>query len=79
MIILLYIQTVPPPAYESIFGRVREVHRSSNGVLDFIKNLVILSAGTSKFTSVFFFFFFFSPSSFMKLSTMGICQCLHGY
>lgn len=39
---------VPPPTYESLFGRVREVQKSSNGLVDFIKNLIILFLGTSK-------------------------------
>ncbi|XP_042882322.1 uncharacterized protein LOC122259542 isoform X1 [Penaeus japonicus] len=37
---------VPPPTYESLFGRVREVQKSSNGLVDFIKNLIILFLGT---------------------------------
>ncbi|XP_055529415.1 transmembrane protein 272-like [Wyeomyia smithii] len=31
---------VPPPPYESLTGRVREVHKASNGTFDFIKNVV---------------------------------------
>ncbi|CAL4061289.1 unnamed protein product, partial [Meganyctiphanes norvegica] len=38
----------PPPSYESLFGRVREVHKTSSGILDFVKNILILLLGTSK-------------------------------
>ncbi|XP_071521589.1 transmembrane protein 272-like isoform X2 [Panulirus ornatus] len=37
---------VPPPTYDSLFGRVREVQKTSNGVVDFVKNLIILFMGT---------------------------------
>uniref|UniRef100_A0A182J056 Uncharacterized protein n=1 Tax=Anopheles atroparvus TaxID=41427 RepID=A0A182J056_ANOAO len=36
----------PPPSYDSLFGRVREAHKSSKGVLDFVTNVVILVLGT---------------------------------
>ncbi|XP_055625293.1 uncharacterized protein LOC129767982 [Toxorhynchites rutilus septentrionalis] len=36
----------PPPSYDSLFGRVREAHKSSTGILDFLKNVVILLLGT---------------------------------
>ncbi|MPC19623.1 uncharacterized protein LOC123507468 [Portunus trituberculatus] len=36
----------PPPTYDSLFGRVREVQKTSNGILDLIKNLIILFVGT---------------------------------
>ncbi|XP_050708103.1 uncharacterized protein LOC126993241 isoform X2 [Eriocheir sinensis] len=36
----------PPPTYDSLFGRVREVHKTSTGIMDFIKNLIILFLGT---------------------------------
>ncbi|KAK7863897.1 hypothetical protein R5R35_007227 [Gryllus longicercus] len=36
----------PPPSYDSLFGRVREAHKSSKGVFDFLKNVVILLLGT---------------------------------
>ncbi|XP_042207349.1 uncharacterized protein LOC121856094 isoform X2 [Homarus americanus] len=36
----------PPPTYDSLFGRVREVHKTSNGVIDFIKNIIVLFVGT---------------------------------
>ncbi|XP_062562929.1 uncharacterized protein LOC134226280 [Armigeres subalbatus] len=36
----------PPPSYDSLFGRVREAHKSSTGVMDFLKNVVILLLGT---------------------------------
>lgn len=36
----------PPPSYDSLFGRVREAHKSSKGVFDFVTNVVILVLGT---------------------------------
>ncbi|CAH0560767.1 unnamed protein product [Brassicogethes aeneus] len=36
----------PPPSYDSLFGRVREAHKSSKGVLDFLKNIIIIVLGT---------------------------------
>lgn len=36
----------PPPSYDSLFGRVREAQRSSKGVLDFLKNVIIIVLGT---------------------------------
>ncbi|XP_055706239.1 transmembrane protein 272-like [Phlebotomus papatasi] len=42
----------PPPSYDSLFGRVREVHRSSKGFVDFLKNIVILLLGTLGFTVI---------------------------
>lgn len=36
----------PPPSYDSLFGRVREVQKSSKGVLDFFKNIFIIILGT---------------------------------
>ncbi|XP_063242855.1 transmembrane protein 272-like [Bacillus rossius redtenbacheri] len=36
----------PPPSYDSLFGRMREAHKSSKGMLDFLKNVVILLLGT---------------------------------
>ncbi|CAH1102346.1 unnamed protein product [Psylliodes chrysocephalus] len=36
----------PPPSYDSLFGRVREAQKSSKGVLDFLKNIIIIVLGT---------------------------------
>ncbi|XP_076181502.1 uncharacterized protein LOC143153811 isoform X2 [Ptiloglossa arizonensis] len=36
----------PPPSYDSLFGRIREAHRVSKGVLDFLKNVTLLLLGT---------------------------------
>lgn len=41
----------PPPSYDSLFGRVREAHKSSTGLLDFLKNVVILLLGTREYRS----------------------------
>lgn len=42
----------PPPSYDSLFGRVREAHKSSTGMMDFLKNVVILLLGTRKYHSL---------------------------
>lgn len=36
----------PPPSYQSLFGQVREVHKSSSGVLDFLRSVILLLLGT---------------------------------
>lgn len=36
----------PPPSYDSLFGRMREAHKASKGVFDFIKNIIVLLLGT---------------------------------
>ncbi|XP_018336283.1 uncharacterized protein LOC108744834 isoform X2 [Agrilus planipennis] len=36
----------PPPSYDSLFGRIREAERTSKGILDFIKNVLIILLGT---------------------------------
>ncbi|XP_063981993.1 uncharacterized protein LOC135165018 [Diachasmimorpha longicaudata] len=38
--------TGPPPSYDSLFGRVREVPKASKAVLDFLLNIVVLLVGT---------------------------------
>ncbi|GJQ86648.1 hypothetical protein Trydic_g15750 [Trypoxylus dichotomus] len=35
----------PPPSYDSLFGRVREARRTSKGVFDFFKNILIILLG----------------------------------
>ncbi|XP_022901730.2 transmembrane protein 272-like [Onthophagus taurus] len=35
----------PPPSYDSLFGRVREARKTSKGVFDFLKNVVIILLG----------------------------------
>lgn len=57
VLIFFFFFSVPPPTYDSLFGRVREVQKSSNGVIDFVKNLIILFLGTSEYT------FLFSPTN----------------
>lgn len=39
----------PPPSYDSLYEVAREVHKTSLGVLDFVKNIVILVLGTRKY------------------------------
>ncbi|KAK5643267.1 hypothetical protein RI129_007112 [Pyrocoelia pectoralis] len=36
----------PPPSYDSLFGRVREAQRTSKGVFQFLKNILIILLGT---------------------------------
>ncbi|KAF5284579.1 hypothetical protein FQR65_LT02405 [Abscondita terminalis] len=36
----------PPPSYDSLFGRVREARRTSKGVFEFLKNILIILLGT---------------------------------
>ncbi|XP_072376403.1 transmembrane protein 272-like isoform X1 [Diabrotica undecimpunctata] len=36
----------PPPSYDSLFGRVREAQKTSKGILDFLKNIIIIVLGT---------------------------------
>lgn len=43
---------VPPPTYESLFGRVRQAHRESNGFLEFLKKLLLLIIGTVSCTII---------------------------
>lgn len=40
----------PPPSYDSLFGRVREVRKTSRGFVDFIKNLFFFLLGKSNIT-----------------------------
>lgn len=40
--------SAPPPSYDSLFGRVREARKSSKGLIDFAKNVLILLLGTRK-------------------------------
>lgn len=35
----------PPPSYDSLFGRVREARKTSKGVFDFFKNILIILLG----------------------------------
>lgn len=36
----------PPPTYDSLFGRVQEIQKSSSGLFDFVKNLTLILVGT---------------------------------
>ncbi|XP_015600520.1 uncharacterized protein LOC107270219 [Cephus cinctus] len=36
----------PPPSYDSLFGRMREAHKASKGVFNFLKNIIVLLLGT---------------------------------
>jgi hypothetical protein len=43
---LCFSLSAPPPSYDSLFGRVREAHRTSKGIIDFLKNVICLLLGT---------------------------------
>lgn len=45
---LIAAAAVPPPSYDSIYGRVREAQKQSKGIVDFMKNIFVLLLGTSK-------------------------------
>jgi hypothetical protein len=47
----IFLFSAPPPSYDSLFGRVREAHKASKGMFDFLKNVIILLLGTSMFIS----------------------------
>lgn len=36
----------PPPSYDSLFGRMREAHKASKGIFEFLKNILMLLLGT---------------------------------
>lgn len=42
----------PPPSYESVIGRVREVHKESSGTIDFFRKIILLLVGTGKFVLI---------------------------
>lgn len=44
---------VPPPSYDSLFGRVREARKSSSGILGFVMNVAIILLGTSKINKTY--------------------------
>lgn len=50
---ILAAAAVPPPSYDSIYGRVREAQKQSKGVLDFMKNIFVLLLGTSKWVAFY--------------------------
>ena len=35
-----------PPSYDSLFGRIRDTHKSSRNLVDFLAKLVLLLIGT---------------------------------
>lgn len=45
----LHLILAPPPSYDSLFGRVREAQKSSTGLIDFLRNVVIIILGTCKY------------------------------
>jgi len=66
--------SAPPPTYESLFGRVREVHRESSGSLDFIKNVVFLLIGTIGFT-IFIGVILIIPISMFIIGLIYLQEC----
>ena len=49
---VIYVFTVPPPSYESLFGQVRKARKNSDGVFSYAKNLLILLLGTGTYVDV---------------------------
>lgn len=45
---LIVTAAAPPPSYQSLFGQVREARKSSNGLIDFLRKLVLILLGTRK-------------------------------
>ncbi|XP_054268016.1 transmembrane protein 272-like [Macrosteles quadrilineatus] len=64
----------PPPSYDSLFGRVREVRKSSSGFLDFFKNLTILLIGTIG-CGVVFTITFVIPVSMIVVGLVYLHEC----
>lgn len=48
----LNFSKAPPPSYDSLFGRVREARKTSKGVIDFLKNILIILLGAGNIDAV---------------------------
>lgn len=48
----------PPPSYQSLFGEIKDARHGSSSVLDFLKKLILILAGTSKFENDYCYFTF---------------------
>ena len=49
----------PPPSYQSLFGEIKDARHGSSSVLDFLKKLILILAGTSKFENDYCYFTFY--------------------
>ena len=49
---LFFFLLGPPPSYQSLFGEIQGARESSSSSLDFLKKLILLLAGTSKYSCV---------------------------
>ena len=45
MIKYMYV-SAEPPSYDSLFGRIRDTHKASRNVIDFVLNVTLLLLGT---------------------------------
>ncbi|XP_077518964.1 transmembrane protein 272-like isoform X2 [Amblyomma americanum] len=64
----------PPPSYQSLFGKVREVHKTSSGVLNFLLNVAVLILGTLGCT-ILIGVTFIIPVSMIVIGTIYINDC----
>ena len=48
-VLVLSIFLGPPPSYQSLFGEIQGARQSSSSTMDFLKKLILLLAGTSKY------------------------------
>ncbi|XP_074598524.1 uncharacterized protein LOC141853176 [Brevipalpus obovatus] len=65
---------IAPPSYNSLFGQVREVRKSANGFLDFIRKLLVLILGTLGVT-IFVGFTIFIPLTMILIGASHMDQC----
>ena len=42
----LFCATAEPPSYDSLFGRIRDTHKASRNVVDFVVKVILLLLGT---------------------------------
>ena len=42
----LFYATAEPPSYDSLFGRIRDTHKASRNVVDFVVKVILLLLGT---------------------------------
>ena len=42
----LFYVTAEPPSYDSLFGRIRDTHKASRNVVDFVVKVILLLLGT---------------------------------
>ncbi|XP_054164209.1 uncharacterized protein LOC128961912 [Oppia nitens] len=64
----------PPPSYQSLFGQVREARKSANGVLDFLRKLMLIVIGTLGCTMIIGFTLVI-PLSMIIVGTIYMNDC----